>query len=334
MSDMQMQQQGEDMASLRQLLDNLITLSFDQENLMDEFKETKVNNPLYVELVQKQHKLKEDAEMVEDSLIELSKRVFEISSFVTREITEINRNMNHSLENLEDRKVQPAKSNQQFIMTGMNNLALMLDEVLQQMQAQMAAEMAGNQMCQKPGNNPSKMPGMGQMQKQLNDQISKMKGKQEKGQKPGEKGGNSKEVAEMAAKQSAIRDALQKMASEMEGDGDEAGSELAKELKELAKEMEKTEEELVNKVFKEEMLERQEEILTRLLKAEEAERERDIDPERKSETAGQISRETPPSLQEYLKKRQSEIDLYKSVPPNLKPYYKNLVESYFKGLSF
>ena len=40
----------------------------------------------------------------------------------------------------------------------------------------------------------------------------------------------------------------------------------------------------------------------------------------------------PPSLEEYLKKREAEIDLYKSVSPSLRPYYKMLVEEYFNSL--
>jgi len=40
----------------------------------------------------------------------------------------------------------------------------------------------------------------------------------------------------------------------------------------------------------------------------------------------------PPSLEEYIKKRESEIDMYKAVSPDLKPYYKFLVEEYFKSL--
>jgi hypothetical protein len=37
-------------------------------------------------------------------------------------------------------------------------------------------------------------------------------------------------------------------------------------------------------------------------------------------------------LQEYIKKRQAEVEQYNRVNPNLKPYYKTLVEEYFKSL--
>ena len=65
---------------------------------------------------------------------------------------------------------------------------------------------------------------------------------------------------------------------------------------------------------------------------EKAEREREFDNKRKAESAAQQERKFPPSLEKYIKQRESEIELYKSVSPALRPYYKILVEEYFKEL--
>jgi hypothetical protein len=96
--------------------------------------------------------------------------------------------------------------------------------------------------------------------------------------------------------------------------------------------MDKIETELVNKQLTNAMLKRQEEILTRLLEAEKAEREREMDNKRRAETAQQIERELPPSLQEYIKKREAEIESFQTVSPSLRPYYKFLVEEYYDAL--
>ena len=106
----------------------------------------------------------------------------------------------------------------------------------------------------------------------------------------------------------------------------------SKELQELMDQMDKTETELVNKRLTNETLRRQQDILTRLLENEKAERERGFEEKRKAESATDKDRKMPPSLEEYIKKREAEIELYKTVSPNLKPYYKNLVEGYFKTL--
>lgn len=333
--NMEMEQMEMDMEALRQLLENLVQLSFDQENLMDEIRKTDINNPQYVKLVQEQKKLKDDAKMVEDSLYALAKKLVQIESFVTQEITEINRNIGKGIERLEQRDKNGAQVNQQLVMTGFNNLALMFTEVMDQMQQQMSQMMPGMSQCQKKGNNNKPSMSMSQMQKQLNEQIKQMQDGMKKGKKPGEKGegGMSKELAKAAAQQKAIREALQKLAQmEQEKNGENGG--MGSQLEELMKEMDKTETELVNKQLTEEMLERQQEILTKLLDAEKAMKEREYDDQRKSETADEIVNKMPPSLEEYMKKREAEIQLYKTVPPSLKPYYKNLVETYFKNISF
>jgi hypothetical protein len=335
----QQEQDEMDMQALRQLLDNLLKLSFDQEELMATLKKTTINDPLYVSLVQKQKKLKDDTEMVEDSLYALAKRIAQIEAYVTDEIRTINKNMSNGIDRLEQRDKYNAGTNQQYVMTGFNNLALMFGEVMDQLQQQMSQQMPGEANCKKPGNNKKPGMGMSQMQKQLNDQLDKLmkemgdKPGMKPGEKPGDKpgqggGGMSKEMAKAAAQQKMIRDALQQM---MDAQGDKAGNNG--ELKKLLDEMNKTETELVNKQLTNEMLLRQQEIMTKLLEAEDAMRQRETDNKRESETANNQQQKMPPSLEEYLKKREAEIQLYKTLPPSLKPYYKNLVESYFKNIN-
>lgn len=327
MQSMEMEQMEEDMQALRQLLENLVGLSFDQEELIAKFGQVNINTPKYVELTQQQFKLQDDFRLVEDSLQALSKRVFQIESFVTEKVSEIKDNMRSSIQELEERKKAQAAEHQQRAMKNVNDLALMLSEVMNQMQQQMAGMMPGSQQCDNPGQNtkPGGKPSdkISQGQQQLNQQMQQMKNGLQNGMP-----GKSKEFAEMAARQAALRKALKEKQKELQQQGQ--GS---KELEEIIEQMDKIETELVNKKLTNEMLERQQEILSRLLEHEKAERERGFDNERKSDTAQETERRIPPSLEEYLKKREAEIDMYKTVSPNLKPYYRNLVENYLKSLN-
>ncbi|MEM6317426.1 MAG: DUF4175 family protein [Bacteroidota bacterium] len=327
----EMEQMEEDMAALRQLLENLVGLSFNQEELIEEVRKNTINTPKYVEDVQRQYKLKDDFELIEDSLQELSKRVFQIESFVTEKVTEINTNMKKSLKQLEDRKKPQAADRQQRTMKNVNDLALMLSEVMDQMQQQMSSMMSGNQMCSKPGGKSGKsgkipMDKISQGQKQMNSQMQQMKEAMEKMQ--GDKG-QAKQFAQMAAKQAALRKALREAKQKMQEEG--RGKD-AQGLQEIMDAMDKVETDLVNKRLTNEMMKRQEQILSRLLEAEKAEREREFDNKRKAESAAQKERKMPPSLEKYIKQREAEIELYKSVSPALRPYYKILVEEYFKEL--
>ena len=96
--------------------------------------------------------------------------------------------------------------------------------------------------------------------------------------------------------------------------------------------MDKTETDLVNKRLPNDINKRQQDILTRLLESEKAEREREYDNERKSEQPKNVDVKIPPAMEEYLKKRKGQVDMFKTLSPSLKPYYKNLVEDYFKAL--
>ncbi|MFK8103536.1 MAG: DUF4175 family protein [Saprospiraceae bacterium] len=327
MKSSEMEQMEEDMDALRQLLENLVGLSFDQEALIKDLSKINVTTPRYVELVQEQYKLKDDFKLVEDSLQALSQRVFQIEAFVTEKVTDIKSNIRESLEELEERRKPNAAGHQQRAMKNVNDLALMLNEVMDQMQQQMSSMMQGSQMCTKPGGKGSSgnvpMDKIGQGQQELNKQMEQMK----EGLKNG-KGGMSKEFAEMAKKQSALRKALRELQQQKQEQG-KGGSDG---LQQILDEMNKTEIDLVNKRLNNETLKRQKDIETRLLEAEKAEREREYDNKRKAEVASEKDRKMPPKLEEYIKKRQAEIEMYRSVSPALKPYYKFLVEEYFKTL--
>ena len=325
----EMEQMEEDMAMLRQLLENLVTLSFDQEQLMIDFGSTEVTTPRYVGLVKDQYKIKDDFKVVEDTLQALSKRVTQIESFVHDKVTDIKVNLNKSIEQLEDRNKTVSSDYQQHTMTYLNDLALMLSEVMNQMQQQMASMMPGNQMCNKPGGKGAGKSGkvpidkITQGQEGLNGELQKLSEQM----KQGDHGKMSKEFAQMAAKQAALRKALR----ELSQDKKEQGKGVP-ELDNIGDEMNKIEIDLVNKRLNNETLNRQKDIETRLLEAEKSERQRDQDEKRQAETAREQLKSMPPALEQYIKQREAEIEQYKSVSPDLKPYYKFLVEEYYQSL--
>ncbi len=340
-SKMESDAMAEDMKAIRQLLENIVRLSFDQEKLMADLKAVNVNNPKYVQLMTAQQKIKENSKMVEDSLFALARRQESISSFVTKQMNDVNRYLAKAITRLEDRYVSNALSDQQFVMTGYNNLALMLSESMQNMQQQMAESESQkpqdgkpNAACKKPGKNNKGMPNMSQMQKQLNDKINQLGEmmKRDGQQKGGDKGFQrelSKQFSELSAKQAELRKALEKVNQEQNKDGKNTLGNLG----EAIQKMNETETQLVNKQLTTEMLKRQQDIFTRLLEAENAQRQRDEQPERESKTGNEQERKMPPSLEEYLKQQQQQADFYKTVPPSLKPYYKQLTEQYFRHLA-
>lgn len=333
MDAQQSQSAQEDMESLRALLENIIQLSFDQEDIMENLRVTDENDPRYVEYGRRQKKLEDDSRMVEDSLFALSKRVPQIESIVNQEIGEVNRNIARALEHIGERKTALAASHQQYAMTSYNNLALLLDEALKQMQQAMANQMPGTGNCQNPGGmgaNPS-MGNMSKMQEEMGKRLEELRKAMEKGQtpgmgKPGMGGqGMSMELAKMAAEQAAIRKEIEKLSRELNQRGKGEG----KGLEDAAKQMEEVERDLVNREITRETLKRQQEIMIRLLESEKAELQREFDDKRESETPGHYEPVRPEEYLEYRRKKAREIEFLRTVPPELKPYYRNRVNEYF-----
>ena len=325
----QQEQTQEDIETLRQLLENLVTLSFDQESLISNINRAVVNTPTYVSLLQEQMKIKDDFKVVEDTLSALSKRQPNLESFVLEKVEDIKLNLSSSLKELEDRKKPEANMAQRTTMKNFNDLALMLSESMEQMQQQMSNMMAGSQMCQKPGQGKNGKSGkepkdkISKGQEKMNDALQKMMEDQKQG-----KGSSARDFAEAAARQAALRKALEEAAKQRQEEGQGASG----ELQQIIDEMDKQEIDLVNKRLDSEMMERQQNIMTRLLEAEKAQREREYDDERKSETGEELQRNIPPSLEEYLKQREAQLEEFKYVSPDLAPYYKELVEAYYKRL--
>ncbi len=146
----QQEQESEDYNQLRAILDNLLEVSFEQERIISEFKNVNGYNPQYIALSQRQRKLKDDTRMIEDSLLALSKRQIQVKSFINKEISGINTNLDKSVQSLSRRDTYDASYRQQMAMTSMNNLAVMLSEVLKQMQEDMNKNDQNSQSCQNP----------------------------------------------------------------------------------------------------------------------------------------------------------------------------------------
>jgi hypothetical protein len=332
---METMQNEEDLAMLRQILENLVRISFDQEDLMSRTKVINKSDPKYLTLIQDQNNLKEDLGSVEDSLYQLAKREMMIKPFILREISSINKNISDAVKNLNDRNISTAAVKQQFVMTSVNNLALMLSDVMKQMESNMNMESSksGSGSCNKPGGKGKKMSmkSMRGMQEQLNKQMQGLKKEMESmkngQQKPGSSGqkGMSEKLAKLAAQQEAIRNEMNKYADQLNEEGVKDGG----SMNDMMKKMEETQKDLVNKKIVQETLNRQQEILTRMLESEKAEMKRGEEEKRQSTEAKNPQISNPFSNFKYNSIKNAATDLLKTVQPSYNYYYKNKINSYF-----
>lgn len=347
-------QMQEDAAMLRQILDNLVLFSFDQEALMNQFKSIDINHNKYASFLKKQHSLKEHFEHVDDSLFALSLRQPKLSETVNKEITEVFYNIDKALELLAENQLYQGVSNQQFTITAANNLANFLSDVLDNMQDNMSMSQG------KGGKGDMQLPDIIMSQEELNkmmeDGLKKgqsQKPKQGEGDKNGEedkKGDNGNEgknkgkgkdgnqnggdgdgenedlngkLYEIYQQQQQLRQALEERL-ENEGKGSKGNGE------QLLKKMEDVELDLLNKGFTNQTLQKMMDLKHQLLKMENATFQQGEDNKRESETnKNNFNNNTNnqiPSAKQYF--NTTEILNRQTLP--LRQIYRKKVQEYFK----
>jgi hypothetical protein len=311
-SSMEMEINMENLETLREIVHGLVKLSFDEEQLLKEFGELTQSDPRFNSIAQRQLKLRDDIKVIGDSLEALSNRDPMMGNVITKELGNLNDHLKNVVEANKERRRPQASTEMQATMASINNLALLLDNHYEMMMEMMKNAKPGSGKAK-----PKQSPSLSQMQQQLNEKIKQLKGSGKSGRQL------SEELAEMAAEQERIRKALQDMQEKMEN---------GKTPGDLPGKMEQTETELVNKQITDQLVKRQQEILTRLLESEKSMREQEMDEERKGETAREYNKEIPKAFEEYLRLKEKEVELLKTVPPKLYPYYKKEVDEYFKRM--
>lgn len=318
------EQLEEDVAMLRQVLDNLLAYSLSQENVMKQFKSMKLGSSTYTKNIKVQQNLKQQFKHVDDSLFALSLRNPKVAEDVTKEIGNVQYNVDKAIESLTDVQIPKGVSHQQYAVSSANKLADFLSDLLNNMQMSMSSPGAGKP---KSGDGQGmQLPDIIQKQKGLED---KMKDGMKKGDKPGDKSGDkpgqgkdgksgegkegqgkSGQGGKSGDKDSSGKDGKNGKGEKdrKEGDDGEGDAEAIMEIykeqvklrealqKELAKQgldsqgksvidqMKASEKQLLNKGFKNENLQRILNIQQELLKLNNAVQQQGQDTKRQSET--------------------------------------------------
>ncbi|MWB93774.1 hypothetical protein GON26_05335 [Flavobacterium sp. GA093] len=341
------EQLEEDVAMLRQVLDNLLAYSLSQEDVMKQFKTMKLGSSAYTKNIKIQQNLKQQFKHVDDSLFALSLRNPKVGEDVTKEIGNVQYNIDKAIETLTDVQVPKAVSHQQYSVSSANKMADFLSDLLNNMQNSMSSSGTGKP---KPGDGQGmQLPDIIKKQKGLADKMKEgMKegnkpgegksgqgsqgsnGKDGQGNKSGGKGKDGKEgddgegdaesIMEIYKEQVRLREALQK---ELAKKG------LDAQGRSVLEQMKQSEKQLLNKGFKNENLQRILNIQQELLKLNNAVQQQGQDTKRQAETNKteftNRSNALPSNLLEYL--NSVEILNRQSLP--LRSNFNQKVQEYF-----
>ena len=131
------QQLKDDEESLRQILDNLVLFSLEQESNMSNFSNISNNSPNYSKYIRVQNKLKEHFNHIDDSLFAVASRNPKIGTKVNDLISDIDFNLQSSLESITDNKAYLGVTKLRFAISNSNDLAVMLSKSLKQINQRM-----------------------------------------------------------------------------------------------------------------------------------------------------------------------------------------------------
>lgn len=333
------EQLSEDFDMLRQILDNLVLFSFEQEDLMNQFNGIQINHNEYAKYLRKQQGLREHFEHIDDSLFALSLRQPMISESINKEVSEIYFNIDKSLNQLSENGLNQGVVAQRYIVSSANMLANLLSDILDNLEAQLSPMPGKGQGEGKD----MQLPDIIMSQEQLNEQMKQGLEKSEDGnKKDGEKEGESQKDEKEGNK---------------EGEGGEFGEELNGELfkiyqqqqqirqalenrlekeglqglgNNLLKRMEAVEQDLLDKGFTNNTLERMIQLQHQLLKLENATFQQGEDNKRKSVTNKEEFANTTSNQLKTAKQyfRTTEILNRHALP--LRQVYKKRAQDYFK----
>lgn len=337
----EMEQMQEDAKLLRQILDNLLAFSFEEEGLIKTTNASQTRSLQLNKVLKKQQDLKLQFKHVDDSLFAVALRNPKITETILNEVGEIHYNLDKTLETLADNNIQKGASHQQYVLTSANRLA----DYLSNVQSEMNMEMQG----QGSGKGKPK-PGGGKGGAQLPDIIKQQEGLSEKmkdgmkpGDKPGEKQGQGKQkgqsgengeegengqegnagkVLEILKEQRQLREALQK-ALEKEGMTGQ-GQNALNQMKDIEKQ-------LINKGFKNETLQKMLNLKHELLKLENAIQQQGEDTKRQSKTNDKTYNGSTTPLSKELKDYLNSVEILNRQSLPLQPNFNQKVQNYFKS---
>lgn len=323
MLDMNTKEQNmENIANLKQILSNLIFLSFSHEKVLTDLNGIADKDPLIFKLNKDQKRIFEQSKIVKDSLYALAFRTPQISSMVNNELLAIEMNLNKVNSEMQESLFPNARVSQQFVVTSFNNLSLMLNEALENLENQMANSQPGDQECEKPGNGKPGMNMLKQTSESIKQQLQQMIEQM--------KNGNPNNISKQMGESLMQHEMMQQMLRDIMNNGS-VGSEAKKELQQIDNMLEQNRKELINKSINAQTIARQNQITTRLLEAEKAELERDFEEKRESETADEFY-SNPVRFFEYKEKENFSIEYLNKNSHKLHNFYNGKYKQYLKNL--
>ena len=321
------QQRQVDQAALRRALEDVLTLSREQEALAGRIQAIPSRSAALVPEGRRQRELRDGLRTVVDTLARVATSVPQLGAAVERRADDALREMDGALGKLAERQSGPSAANGRAAMSHLNELAILLAEVLDQLQ-QSANQQGGGQGQGSPS---QQMQQSGQQQQQLNGQIQQMLN-----QSAGERLARSDQqrARQLAEQQESIRRQLQQM---IENAGTGPGGlspQQRSALQRIEEQMGEAAAQLRRGRIDQRAAVRQNNILQKLLQTERSINERGQEEQREAETGRDRPNPNRPATTPRSEPPAQTVrrDLIRALESGYAPDYQDLIKRYFERL--
>ncbi len=315
---MQQMNQMQTFYDMMKILDDLLTLSKEQEKLKNSTDQLGPTSPQLKENSRKQNDLQSSLNKILNNMSNLSQKTFSITPEMGRAIGQANSQMQQSITSMQNKNAALASQQQTKAMGFLNEAANLVKAGIDQM-------MSG-------GGQGGGMMGLMQQMQQLSQQqmnLNQLTQMLNQGQMSQEM---LSQVQRLAQQQELIRKSLDQLNREAKESGE--SKKLASNLDKILDEMKEVVTNLQTEKIDDDLVKQQEKILSRMLDAQRSINERDYEKDRKSNTGTNISRTSPPEL--ILKteegKNRLRDEMMKAIREGYKKDYEELIRKYFEAL--
>jgi hypothetical protein len=325
-ADFQQNSIDENIDDLRKILENLVTFSFKQEDLLVKFNTMSVGHPDFGNELKNQNELKTYFEHIDDSLFVLSMRLPQLTAKIQTELSGAHYNLDESLDNLSENKFDLAGSNQQYVMTSVNNLADVLSSLLNDMQNNMGS--SGKKGKGKSFSLPTLIEKQKGLSEKIKEGLKRKKGSQnnKKGSEGskgegGEDEQSSGELFKLYQQQNELKQQLKEALGLM-------GSDYNK-INKVLKTMEQLENDILEKGFNSETIQRMQQLEYQLLKLDNALLKQGKNKKRKSNSSSLITKENQLKEIQFKKRFYNQMEILNRQSLPLHKDFEKKVQKYF-----
>ena len=314
---MQQQNQMQVLFEMMKGVENLISLSKDEEALKNKTGKSNPNSNQFVENTHSQQKISEGLDKTLKQLSDLSQKTFAITPEMGKALGNARSEMNNAMQAMQNRNSAMAMQSQTGAMKYLNEAASMMKGNMDQMMNGGGSGGGMMSMMQQMQKMSQQQMGLNQLTQQLK-QGGRLTPQQQAG------------LQRLSEQQEMIRKSLEQLNKESKERGD--SKTLTTNLEKILEEMKEVITNMNTDKIDDDLVQSQEKILSKLLDAQRSINERDFEKNRESNSSKNYSRKSPAELNLNSEKNKIRDELLKIINEGYSKDYQDLIRKYYEIL--